>query len=64
MCGLLLQTSSVVCGSLIAVNPAKMTEPIEMPFGLWTRVNPRNNELGGVQILVGKSNFWEAPTVK
>ena len=30
--------------------PAKTAEPIEMPFGLWTRVGPRNHVLNGVQI--------------
>jgi len=29
------------------VSPAKMAEPIEMPFGLWTRVAPRNHVLDG-----------------
>ena len=40
---------------------AKTAEPIEMPFGLWTRVGPRNHVLDGAQIprakmqlLVGK----------
>jgi len=26
---------------------AKMAEPIEMPFGIWTRVGPRKHVLGG-----------------
>jgi len=26
---------------------AKTAEPIEMPFGTWTRVDPRNRVLGG-----------------
>jgi len=26
---------------------AKMAEPIEMPFGLWARMGPRNHVLGG-----------------
>jgi len=29
------------------VNPAKTDEPIEIPFGLWTRVGPMNYVLGG-----------------
>jgi len=33
--------------SVIAVSPAKTAEPIEMPFGIWTRVDPRKHELGG-----------------
>ena len=28
----------------------KTAEPIEMLFGLWTRVGPRNNVLGGLRI--------------
>jgi len=27
------------------MNPAKMAEPTVMPFGLWTRVGPRNSVL-------------------
>jgi len=27
---------------------AKAAEPIEMPFGIWTRVGPRKHVLGGV----------------
>jgi len=27
------------------VSPATTDEPIEMPFGLWTRVGPRNHVL-------------------
>ena len=29
---------------------AKTAEPIEMPFGLWTWMGPRNHALDGVQI--------------
>jgi len=41
-CGSLLQmeqcvTSSVACRSVTTVSPAKMAEPIEMPFRMWTR---------------------------
>jgi len=28
--------------SVTLVSPAKTAEPIEMPFGLWTRVDPGN----------------------
>jgi len=31
-----------------AVSCAKMAEPIEMPFGLWTRVGMRMHVLDGV----------------
>jgi len=37
--------SSVVCRSVTLVNPAKMAEPIEMPFGLWTQMGLRNHIL-------------------
>jgi len=33
-----------------------MAEPIKMPFGMWTRVGPRNYVLDGVQIPSGRSN--------
>jgi len=29
------------------MNPAKTAEPIEVQFGVWTRVGPRNHVLGG-----------------
>ena len=35
----------------------KMAEPVKMPFGMWTRVDPRNYELDRVQIPMGRSNF-------
>jgi len=35
--------SIVVCRSVTLVSPAKTAEPIEMPFGLWTRVRPRKH---------------------
>ena len=47
-CGLLLQTSVVcrsVCLSVTIVSPAKTAEPIEMPFGIWTRVDLRKHVL-------------------
>ena len=31
-----------------AVSCAKMAEPIEMLFGIWTRVGPRNHILGAI----------------
>jgi len=48
-CGLLLQTEqrglSVRRRSVTVLSPAKMAEPIEVPFGVWTRVRPRNHVL-------------------
>ena len=42
--------------SVTLVSPAKTAEPIEMPFGLWTVVGPRN-VFDGVQILHGNGQF-------
>jgi len=39
--------SSMVCLSVIVVNPAKTAEPIKMPFWLSTRLGPRNHILDG-----------------
>jgi len=39
--------SSVVCRSVTIVSPAQTTEPIEMSFGLWTRVGRGNHVLDG-----------------
>jgi len=39
--------SSVVCLSVTVVSSAKMAEPIEMPFGLWTQVTQRKHVLDG-----------------
>jgi len=33
--------------SLMTMGPAKLAEPIEMPFGMWTRVGPRIYVLDG-----------------
>jgi len=46
--------SSVVCRSVTVVIPVKMAEPIEMLFGLWARVGPRNHVLDG-----GPDPPWE-----
>ena len=35
-----------------------MAEPIEMPFGILTRVGPRKHMLDGVQIRMQRDNFW------
>ena len=43
------------CLSVTQVSPAKTAEPIEMPFGLRTRVGPGNHVLDGVQM--GRGNF-------
>jgi len=36
-----------VCLLDITVSCAKTEEPIEIPFGLWIQVDPRNHVLGG-----------------
>jgi len=43
--------------SVTVVSPAKTSEPIELPFGLKTRVGPRNHVLDGVQVPHGRGNF-------
>ena len=54
--------------SVTAVSHAKTSEPIEMPFGLRTRVSVRNHVLdGGVQIPTSKHTVLKGmghPTVK
>jgi len=40
------------------VSPAKMAEPIQIPFGLRTRVGSGNHVLDGNQIPHGKWQFW------
>jgi len=39
------------------VSCAKTAEPIEMSFGLWKTMSPRNHILDGVQIPMGMDNF-------
>jgi len=36
--------------------PYKMDEPIEMPFEIWTRVDPGNHVLGGDPDRAGESD--------
>jgi len=36
-----------------------MSEPIKMPFGMLSQVDPRNHILDGVQIPCGRGRFWE-----
>jgi len=44
--------------SVTLVSPAKTAAPIEMPFGLGTRVGPRNHVLdGGPDFPMGRGNF-------
>ena len=44
--------------SVTLVSPTKTAEPIEMLFGLRTRLGPGNHALNGVQIPpIGRGNF-------
>ena len=43
--------------SATLVSPAKTAAPIEVPFGLRTRVGPGNHVLDGICILHGKGQF-------
>jgi len=47
-----------VCRSVTIMSPAKTAEPIDMSFGLWTRVGTRNSVLDGVpNTSTRKGNF-------
>jgi len=49
-----------VCLFVTVVSPAKTAERIKIPFGMWTRVGPRNyNALDGVYILCNLVNATE-----
>jgi len=39
-------------------SPAKMDEPIEMPFWVWTRVGPRNHIFDGGSATLRKGTLW------
>jgi len=47
-----------VCRSVTKLSPAKTAQPIEMPFGLKTRVGLRNHVLdGGFRYPMGRDSF-------
>ena len=46
-----------VCWFVTVVSPAKTPQPIEMPFGLWTRVGPRKHVLDRVHT----DTTWRIP---
>jgi len=52
-----VKTHRFVGLSVTLVSRAKTAAPIEMPFGLRTRVSTRNHVLDGVQIPMGRGNF-------
>jgi len=39
-----------VCLLVTTLSCAKAAEPIDMPFGVWTRVGPRNHASGEAEI--------------
>jgi len=47
----------MVCLSVTVVSPAKTAELIEISFGLWAAIGPRNHVLDGVQIPCAKGQF-------
>jgi len=51
-----------VCLSVATVSPAKTAEPIEMPFGVWTRVGQRNYVLDRGHDPYRKGNFLRGMT--
>jgi len=58
-CGLLLPMFCVGLSACLSVghhseagvNPAETNKPIDVPFGMWTRVGPRNYVLGGGSLI-------------
>jgi len=60
-CGLLLQMFRGLCVSV--GHNHEIAEPIEMPFGTWTQVGPRNHVglLGGGPGIQEKGQFWGRP---
>ena len=53
-----------VSRSVTLVSPAKTAEPIEMPFGLRTRLGPRNHVLDGDPDPLGNGVGEGRPVVK
>ena len=50
-CGLMLPVTAMSC--------AETPEQIEMPFGMWTQMDPRSHVLGEARIQPGKGQFLE-----
>jgi len=46
-----------VCQSVTVVSASKTAETIDMPFGLWTWVRPRNHVLDGVCTLAPPDEY-------
>jgi len=51
-----------VCRSVTVASPAKMAEPIKMPFGLGTRMSRRNHVRWGPEVLrdIAMATNWDA----
>jgi len=49
-----------VCLSVTTMSPAETAEPIEIPFGMWTWVNPKNHVVDGVQISTREGTILRA----
>jgi len=45
--------SVYVCLLGTTMSPTKVAEPIVVPFGIWTRVGPRNHGLSGDGAILG-----------
>jgi len=48
----------------VVVSPTKTAEPVKMPFGLWTRVGPRNRVLGGGVGRWENGQFWGCSNIE
>jgi len=53
----------LVCLSRSLVSPAKTAKPIEMPFVMLSRVDPRKHVLDGVQFPTREGQFWKGGLV-
>jgi len=49
--------SLTVGQSVTIMSPAKTAEPMEMPFGIWIQVGPRNRVLDGSRSSMPRGNF-------
>ena len=47
--------------SVTVVSPTETSEPIKMPFGMWTRVGPRKHVLDGCADWHHMANTTEPP---
>ena len=52
-----------VCPLVTTISCAKTVEPVELLFGVWTRVGLRNHVLGGIWILWGSYEVYGVSSV-